>query len=63
LKEGRLKPVAEALDLSIHTVKSQKEAIMRKLGATNAIELTLSAIKRGLVEIEPNKEINDEEQI
>lgn len=36
---------------------------MRKLGATNAIELTLSAIKRGLVEIEPNKEINDEEQI
>ena len=48
LKEGRLKPVAEALGLSMYTVRSQKESLMRKLGAKNTVELARAAIKRGL---------------
>lgn len=50
MREGRLKPVAEALDLSINTVRNQRASLMRKLGAKNSVELTLSAIRKGLVE-------------
>ncbi len=50
LKEGRLQPVADALDLSINTVRNQRTSLMKKLGARTSVELTLSAIKKGLVE-------------
>jgi DNA-binding CsgD family transcriptional regulator len=50
-ENGRIKSVAESLATSPNTVRGQKYSIMRKLGATNAVELIRSAIKRGLVKI------------
>jgi DNA-binding CsgD family transcriptional regulator len=52
LREGNLKPVAEVLGVSIHTVRSQRTSIMKKLGASSQVELTLEAIRRGLVDVE-----------
>jgi DNA-binding NarL/FixJ family response regulator len=49
LKEGDLRKVADKLGVSISTVKTHRSNIMAKLGVRNAVELTLSAIKRGLV--------------
>jgi DNA-binding NarL/FixJ family response regulator len=51
VRHGRLKPVAEALGVSISTVKAQKRAAMRKLEAGNSTEMTTTAIKRGLVNL------------
>ncbi len=51
LKEGRLKPVAEQMGVSIYTARRQKENAMRKLGATNSAELFSLALKRGLVDL------------
>jgi DNA-binding NarL/FixJ family response regulator len=55
LEKGDLKPVAEMLGVSISTVRSQRTSIMKKLGASSHIELTLEAIRRGLVELEEGK--------
>ena len=49
VEEGRLKPVAAALDRSVHTVQSHKSSIMRKLHARNSVEMICFAIRKGLV--------------
>lgn len=49
IEKGRLQPVADALGVSLATVRSQKENIMRKLGARNSVQLTAAAIRKGLV--------------
>ncbi len=49
VEEGRLKPVAETLGRSMHTIQSHKSSIMRKLGAKNSVEMICSAIRKGLV--------------
>jgi len=51
LREGKLKPVATALGVSINTVRSQRTSIMKKLGASSQVELTLEAIRRGLIDL------------
>jgi len=51
LEKGDLKPVAEMLGVSIHTVRSQRNSIRKKLGASSQVELTLEAIRRGLVDL------------
>jgi DNA-binding NarL/FixJ family response regulator len=55
LEKGDLKPVAEILGVSITTVRSQRTSIMKKLGASSQIELTLEALRRGLVDLEEKK--------
>src|SRR3954469_22265160 len=50
-EKGRIKPVAESLETSVNTVRAQKNSIMRKLGAKNAVDLVSSAIKKGLVKL------------
>jgi len=40
--------VAEQLSLSLHTVRSHRSSIMRKLGVHNAAELVGAALRRGL---------------
>ncbi len=55
LREGDLTKVAATLGVSINTVKSQRAAIMRKLAVKNAVELTLSAVRRGLVDLGATK--------
>jgi DNA-binding NarL/FixJ family response regulator len=60
LREGDLTKVAETLGVSINTVKTQRAAIMRKLAAKNAVELTLSAVRRGLVDLNPKERSNEE---
>jgi len=56
LREGDLTKVAETLGVSINTVKTQRAAIMRKLAVKNAVKLTLSAIRRGLVDLNSGKD-------
>ena len=57
LKSADVRTVAETLDVSINTVRSQKVSIQRKLGLKNSIQLMLWGLKRGLVELElPTKE-------
>lgn len=56
LREGNLSTVAEVLGVSIHTVRCQRTSIMRKLCVKSSIELTIAAIKRGFVHLEPKKE-------
>jgi DNA-binding NarL/FixJ family response regulator len=51
LQKGDLYPVAEELGVSITTVRSQRTSIMRKLGASSQVGLTIEAIKRGLVDV------------
>jgi LuxR family transcriptional regulator, maltose regulon positive regulatory protein len=51
IEKGDLKPVAEMLGVSINTVRSQRTSIMKKLGARSQIELTLEAVRRGLVDL------------
>ena len=51
LREGKLKSVATALGVSINTVRSQRTSIMKKLGASSQVELTLEAIRRGLIDL------------
>jgi DNA-binding NarL/FixJ family response regulator len=46
---GRAKTVAELLDTAQSTVRTQKNSIMRKLGAKNTVDLVRSAIRKGLV--------------
>ncbi len=58
LRLGRWKAVAQELQLSIGTVKSHQEAAMRKLGASNSVELVTAAIRRGLVNLTPHQEGN-----
>jgi DNA-binding NarL/FixJ family response regulator len=48
---GRLKPVAQSLGVSIATAKIQKSSLMRKLGASNTVELMNAAIQRGLIDL------------
>jgi DNA-binding CsgD family transcriptional regulator len=52
LEKGDLKPVAEMLGVSINTVRSQRTSIMKKLGASSQIGLTLEAVRRGLVDLD-----------
>jgi DNA-binding NarL/FixJ family response regulator len=52
LKSANVRTVAETLDVSINTVRSQKVSIQRKLGLKNSIQLMLWGIKRGLVDLE-----------
>jgi DNA-binding NarL/FixJ family response regulator len=58
LREGNLKPVAEALGVSINTVRSQRTSIMKKLGANSQIEMTIEAIRRGLVDLEEKEKFS-----
>ncbi len=59
---GRWNLVAEALSLSIGTVKFHRQSAMRKLGACNSVQLTAAAIIRGLVDLEPKQEgINEKD--
>jgi DNA-binding CsgD family transcriptional regulator len=51
VQKGRLKLVADELGVSIGTIRSQKGNIMRKLGASNSVQLTAAAIRRGLVDL------------
>jgi DNA-binding CsgD family transcriptional regulator len=51
LRAGDLKPVAEAQCVSIHTVRSQRTSIRKKLGANSPVGLTVEAIRRGLVDL------------
>jgi len=51
LSIGRLKPVAEILGVSVDTARIQKSSVMRKLGATNTVELMRAAVQRGLIEL------------
>jgi DNA-binding CsgD family transcriptional regulator len=55
LREGNLKPVAEVLGVSINTVRSQRTSIMKKLGASSQVGLTLEAVRRGLVDLNVKK--------
>ena len=56
LREGDLTKVAETFGVSINSVKTQRAAIMRKLAVKNAVKLTLSAIRRGLVDLNSGKD-------
>jgi DNA-binding NarL/FixJ family response regulator len=56
LKSANVRTVAETLDVSINTVRSQKVSIQRKLGLKNSIQLMLWGIKRGLVDLEQKKQ-------
>ena len=49
--KGRLTLVAEALGRSVHTVRTQKNNIMWKLGETTSAGLVRSAIQKGLVKL------------
>jgi len=50
LAEGRSnKNIASVLNLSIHTVETHRIRIMEKLDVHSAVELVLSAVRRGLV--------------
>ena len=49
LEKGQAKAVAEQLDTAQSTVRTQKNSIMRKLGATNTVDMVRSAIRKGLV--------------
>ena len=49
MEKGRLQPVAAALGRSVHTIRSQKNSAMWKLGANNNVEMVRSAIQKGLV--------------
>jgi DNA-binding NarL/FixJ family response regulator len=49
LKEGRLRPVAQTLGLSVHTIRHQRASAMKKLGVHNSTQLTRTAIEKGLV--------------
>lgn len=55
LEKGDLKSVAEMLGVSINTVRSQRTSIMKKLGASSQIELTLEALRRGLVDLDEGR--------
>jgi DNA-binding NarL/FixJ family response regulator len=59
LQVGRLKPVAQSLGVSIATAKIQKSSLMRKLGASNTVELMHAAIKRGLIDPKKEERRND----
>lgn len=49
--KGRLTLVAEALGRSVHTVRTQKNNIMWKLGETTSAGLVRSAIQKGFVKL------------
>lgn len=50
LAEGKTnKAIAEALSLSVHTVETHRVRIMTKLNLHNVAELTLSAVRRGII--------------
>ena len=50
LAEGKSnKGIAEALALSVHTVETHRVRIMTKLNLHNVAELTLSAVRRGII--------------
>ncbi len=49
IAEGQLKRVAEVMGRSLYTIRHQHESVMRKLGARNAVELTILALQKGLV--------------
>lgn len=48
-----VRQVASALQLSTKTIESHRRRILKKLGIDNVAELTLWAIREGLVTIEP----------
>ena len=43
--------IAAALATSPRTIEAQGESLLRKFGATNAIQLVRAALRRGLLEI------------
>ena len=43
------KEIARDLDISVRTAETHRQNIRRKLGAKNSAELTLIAVKNGLV--------------
>ncbi|TNE94850.1 MAG: DNA-binding response regulator, partial [Gammaproteobacteria bacterium] len=47
---NRAKDVAETLNISPKTINTYKYRIYEKLGVTNDVELTLAAVKYGLVD-------------
>jgi DNA-binding CsgD family transcriptional regulator len=49
IAKGRLMLVTEVLGRSVHTVRTQKNNIMWKLGATTSAGLIRTAIQKGLV--------------
>jgi two-component system nitrate/nitrite response regulator NarL len=49
--KGRLTLVAEALGRSVHTVRTQKNNIMWKLGENTSAGLVRTAIQKGLVKL------------
>ena len=49
VEKGKLTLVAEALGRSVHTVRTQKNAVMRKLGEKTSVGLVRAAIEKGLV--------------
>ncbi len=57
-KLGRWTLVAEMMSVSVGTVKSHRESAMRKLGASNSVELLTLAIRRGLVDLNSTQEGN-----
>jgi FixJ family two-component response regulator len=51
VREGNLKPVAEALGVSIQTVRCQRNSVMKKFGASLQVEITIEAIRLGLANL------------
>ena len=43
--------VAENLSVSVRTIENHRHSMMKKLESRNAIELTITAIKLGIVKI------------
>ena len=52
LKSANVRSVAQALKVSVHTVRSQKVSIQRKLGVNNSIQLMLWGMAHGLVDLD-----------
>lgn len=50
------KQIAESLALSIHSVRGYRQTLMKKLGATNGIELVRTALTLGLLSDEEGNE-------
>ncbi len=57
LKLGRWTLVSREMGVSMRTVKDHRNGAMKKLGASNSVQLVRAAIQRGLVDLNtPTKE-------
>jgi DNA-binding NarL/FixJ family response regulator len=61
IRLGKWKAVARSLCISIGTVKTHQRAAMRKIGASNSVELVTLAIRRGLVDLNSIEERTNEQ--